>query len=44
MPEIDPAFTALPLRKLADAALSRARALGAEHARLPRRAHPGRRT
>ena len=32
MPEIDAAFTDLPLRKLADAALSRARALGAEHA------------
>ncbi len=29
---IDPAFTALPLRALADAALARARALGAEHA------------
>jgi TldD protein len=32
VPEIDAAFTDLPLRKLADAALSRARALGAEHA------------
>ncbi len=30
--EIDPAFTALPLRSLADAALARARELGAEHA------------
>lgn len=30
--DIDPAFTALPLRALADAALSRARELGAEHA------------
>jgi TldD protein len=30
--EIDPAFAALPLRALADAALSRARELGAEHA------------
>ncbi|WP_062210975.1 TldD/PmbA family protein [Streptomyces sp. NBRC 109706] len=29
---IDPAFLALPLRPLADAALARARALGAEHA------------
>ena len=29
---IDPAFTALPLRSLADAALARARELGAEHA------------
>jgi len=29
--EIDPEFTALPLRALADAALSRARDLGAEH-------------
>ena len=29
---IDEAFTALPLRALADAALARARALGAEHA------------
>jgi TldD protein len=29
---IDEAFTALPLRSLADAALARARALGAEHA------------
>ena len=32
MPEIDTAFTDLPLRRLADAALSRARALGVEHA------------
>ncbi|MEO3784342.1 TldD/PmbA family protein [Actinocorallia sp. B10E7] len=32
MHEIDPAFTALPLRALADAALSRARELGASHA------------
>ena len=32
MPEIDAAFTALPLRRLADAALSRARDLGADHA------------
>ena len=31
MGEIDPEFTALPLRALADAALSRARDLGAEH-------------
>jgi TldD protein len=31
---VDPAFTALPLRTLADAALSRARELGAEHADL----------
>jgi len=30
--EIDAAFTSLPLRALADAALDRARALGAEHA------------
>ncbi|MCQ6556689.1 TldD/PmbA family protein [Streptomyces sp. C10-9-1] len=30
--DIDPTFTALPLRALADAALARARALGAEHA------------
>jgi TldD protein len=29
--EIDPAFTALPLRALADAALARAQELGAEH-------------
>jgi TldD protein len=29
--EIDPDFAALPLRALADAALSRARDLGAEH-------------
>jgi TldD protein len=32
--EIDAAFTDLPLRRLADAALSRARVLGAEHADL----------
>ena len=32
VPEIDAAFTDLPLRQLADAALSRARELGAEHA------------
>ena len=32
MPVIDPAFTDLPLRAIADAALSRARELGAEHA------------
>ncbi|MFC8571121.1 TldD/PmbA family protein [Streptomyces sp. NPDC057245] len=30
--DLDPSFTALPLRALADAALARARALGAEHA------------
>ncbi|MFJ3504989.1 TldD/PmbA family protein [Streptomyces sp. NPDC090135] len=30
--QIDPSFVALPLRALADAALARARALGAEHA------------
>jgi TldD protein len=30
--QIDPDFTALPLRELADAALTRARELGAEHA------------
>ncbi|CAL9406748.1 TldD/PmbA family protein [Streptomyces sp. enrichment culture] len=30
--DLDPSFTALPLRPLADAALARARALGAEHA------------
>src|SRR5271165_3568243 len=30
--EIDPEFTALPLRDLADAALAQARALGAQHA------------
>jgi TldD protein len=34
MPSIDPAFRALPLAALADAALSRARRLGAEHADL----------
>lgn len=32
MREIDPAFLTLPLRELADAALQRARSLGAEHA------------
>jgi TldD protein len=32
VPEIDPAFLALPLRRLADAALGRARELGATHA------------
>ena len=32
MPEIDAAFTDLPLRRLADAALSRAKTLGADHA------------
>ncbi|MBV9594641.1 MAG: TldD/PmbA family protein, partial [Actinobacteria bacterium] len=32
MSEIDPVFPSLPLRSLADAALSRARELGAEHA------------
>jgi TldD protein len=32
VPEIDAAFTDLPLRRLADAALTRARELGAEHA------------
>ncbi len=32
MPEIDPSFRALPARTLADAALSRARELGAGHA------------
>ncbi|SCG09094.1 TldD protein, partial [Streptomyces sp. MnatMP-M17] len=30
--EVDQSFLALPLRALADAALARARALGAEHA------------
>src|SRR4051794_37645151 len=34
MPELDPRFTALPLEALADAALARARELGAEHADL----------
>ncbi len=34
MPEVDAEFTALPLRQLADAALTRARELGAEHADL----------
>jgi TldD protein len=32
VPEIDAAFTDLPLRRLADAALSRAKTLGADHA------------
>jgi TldD protein len=32
VPDIDPAFLALPMRRLADAALTRARELGAEHA------------
>ncbi|MFC6074842.1 PmbA/TldA family metallopeptidase, partial [Microbispora bryophytorum] len=32
MRQIDPDFLALPLRRLADAALQRARDLGAEHA------------
>jgi TldD protein len=32
VPEIDPAFLALPMRRLADAALSRARELGVSHA------------
>ena len=32
MPGIDPAFLALPMRRLADAALDRARELGAAHA------------
>ncbi|HMD26300.1 MAG TPA: TldD/PmbA family protein, partial [Streptosporangiaceae bacterium] len=31
-PEIDPEFTALPLRDLADAAITQAKALGAQHA------------
>ena len=31
-PEIDPEFTALPLRDLADAAVAQAKALGAQHA------------
>jgi TldD protein len=34
MPQIDPGFLALPLRSLADAALDRARRLGADHADL----------
>src|SRR3954470_19662749 len=33
-PAVDPAFTALPLHDLADAALSRARELGVDHADL----------
>jgi TldD protein len=32
VPELDPVFLALPMRQLADAALSRARELGVEHA------------
>ena len=32
MPDIDPAFLALPMRRLADAALARARELGVAHA------------
>ncbi len=32
MPEIDPAFLQLPMRRLADVALTRARELGVEHA------------
>jgi TldD protein len=32
VPEIDPEFLALPMRRMADAALDRARALGVEHA------------
>jgi TldD protein len=32
VPEIDPEFLALPMRRLADAALSRARELGVQHA------------
>ena len=32
MPELDPTFTALPLSEMAEAALTRARELGAEHA------------
>ena len=40
MPEIDPTFTALPYRELGDAALARARELGAEPRRLPLRADP----
>ena len=34
MPSLDPTFTALPLRELAQAALARARELGVEHADL----------
>ena len=34
MPSLDPTFTALPLRELAEAALARARELGVEHADL----------
>ena len=32
MAELDPTFTALPLRRLADAALQRARDFGVDHA------------
>src|SRR5579872_2365779 len=32
MPEVDPSFRALPLSRMADAALDRARRLGADHA------------
>ena len=41
MPEIDAAFTDLPLRRLADAALSRARDAGRRARRHPGRAHRG---
>ena len=34
MPSLDPNFTALPLRELAEAALAKARALGVDHADL----------
>ena len=34
MPDLDPVFAGLPLTTLADAALSRARELGAQHADL----------
>src|SRR3712207_6856305 len=37
MHEIDPGFLALPYRQLADAALDRARSLGAQHADLDRK-------
>ncbi len=40
MPEIDPEFLALPMRRLADAALSRARELGVAARRLPAGADP----
>ncbi|MFP5282491.1 MAG: PmbA/TldA family metallopeptidase, partial [Actinomycetes bacterium] len=44
MPELDESFLALPLRALADAALSRAREFGATHAdvRVQRAAHASR--